>query len=124
MKYGIKRERPKRRSDTTRLADLRGKETGTFAMPSGDSSAAAVFCCLVAVELGLPWIYVLMPLVMLGRVYYQCHWLGDTIVGFFVGTFWGLVTTSNFHSFVPFFQEIMGADAWTVSSHNAGDLLF
>ena len=103
MKYGIKRERPKRRSDTTRISDLRGKETGTYAMPSGDSSAAAVFCALVAIEMGMPQIYVLMPLVMLGRVYYQCHWIGDTVIGFFVGSFWGLVTASNFHSFVPFF---------------------
>lgn len=47
-KYAIRRERPKRRLDTTRLNDLRGKETGTFAMPSGDSAAAAVFCYLVA----------------------------------------------------------------------------
>ena len=70
MKYAIKRERPKRRSDTTRISDLRGKETGTFAMPSGDSSAAAVFCALVSIEMGMPLIYILMPLVMLGRVYY------------------------------------------------------
>lgn len=54
MKHGFKRERPKRRSDTTRLSDLRAKETGTFAMPSGDTSAAAVFCALVAIEMGMP----------------------------------------------------------------------
>ena len=96
MKHSIKRERPVRRSDTTRLSDLRGKEIGTYAMPSGDTSAAAVFCLLVAVEMGWPLIYVLMPLVMLGRVYYQCHWLGDTIVGLLVGTFWGMVGASNF----------------------------
>ena len=54
MKRTIKRERPKRRSDTTRISDLRSKENGTFAMPSGDSSAGAVFCALVAVGLGMP----------------------------------------------------------------------
>jgi len=70
MKYTIKRERPKRRLDTKRLSDLRGKENGTYAMPSGDVSAAAVFCCLVAFEMGMPAIYILMPLVMMGRVYY------------------------------------------------------
>ena len=42
IKYAIKREQPKRRSDTTRISDFRGKETGAFAMPNGDSSAAAV----------------------------------------------------------------------------------
>ena len=82
-------------------------------MPSGDSSAAAVFCVLMAVEMGLPSIYVLMPLVMLGRVYYQCHWIGDTIVGFFIGSFWGIIGVTNFHTFVPFFKEITGDEAWT-----------
>ena len=123
MKYGIKRERPRKRTDTSRISDLRSKETGTYAMPSGDSSAAAVFCALVAVEMGLPLVYVLMPLVMLGRVYYQCHWLGDTIVGFFVGTFWGVVTSSNFHSFVPFFKSITGDEGWNLAEPHASMLL-
>ena len=112
MKYTIKRERPRTRSDTTRLSDLRGKETGTYAMPSGDSSAAAVFCFLIAIELGLPLVYILMPLVMLGRVYYQCHWIGDTVVGLFVGTFWGLIGTTYFSMLVPFFKEIAGNEAF------------
>ena len=116
MKYTIKRERPKRRSDTTRVNDLRGKENGTFAMPSGDSSAAAVWCALVACEMGMPAIYILMPLVMLGRVYYQCHWLGDTIVGFFVGSFWGLVGVTNFSALVPFFKMIAGTDSFVPMS--------
>ena len=96
MKYTIKRERPRRRPDTTRLSDLRGKETGTYAMPSGDSAAAAVFCYLVAFEMGLPQVYLLLPLVMMGRVYYQCHWFGDTIVGVIIGTFWAFVVSSDF----------------------------
>ena len=81
-------------------------------MPSGDSSAAAVFCLLVAVELDLPLVYVLLPLVMLGRVYYQCHWLGDTCVGVLIGTFWGLIGVSYFSMFVPFFKEIAGPAAF------------
>jgi len=81
-------------------------------MPSGDTSAGAVFCTLVAIEMGMPYIYILMPLVMLGRVYYQCHWLGDTIVGFFVGTFWGVISSSNFYAFVPLFKAVIGDDAF------------
>ena len=112
MKYTIKRERPVRRSDTTRLSDLRGKETGTYAMPSGDSSAAAVFCLLVYTEMGWPLIYILMPLVMLGRVYYQCHWIGDTVVGLFVGTFWGVIGAMNFPILVPFFRALVGSQSF------------
>jgi len=70
MKYTIRRERPKRRVETQRMRDLRVLENGTYSMPSGDSSAAAVFCLLVAIELEMPLVYILMPLVMLGRVYY------------------------------------------------------
>ena len=112
MKHTIKRERPVRRADTTRISDLRGKEVGTYAMPSGDSSAAAVFCFLVYAEMGWPLIYVLMPLVMLGRVYYQCHWLGDTIVGLFVGTFWGYIGAINFSFLVPFFRALVGSQSF------------
>ena len=123
MKYSIKRERPKRRSDTTRISDLRVKENGTFSMPSGDSSAAAVFCVLVAYEMGMPLIYILMPLVMLGRVYYQCHWIGDTIVGLFVGTFWGALSITNFNAFVPFFKHVTGSDAWEPLDNSSGSHL-
>lgn len=49
---------------------------------------------------------------MLGRVYYQCHWLGDTVVGFIVGTFWGMIGVSYFSSFVPFFQKMISEDAF------------
>ena len=117
MKYSTKRERPKRRTDTTRIVDLRGKENGTYSFPSGDSSAAAVFCCLVCVEMDMPQIYILMPLVMLGRVYYQCHWLADTIVGFFVGTFWGVLAANNFGLLVPFFRHITGSDTFILEAN-------
>lgn len=81
-------------------------------MPSGDSSAAAVFCLLVAVELQMPLVYILMPFVMLGRVYYQCHWIGDTLVGLVVGTFWGLVSAKNFEIYAPLFKKICGDEAF------------
>lgn len=112
MKYTIRRERPKPRPEVSRFANLRVKENGTFSMPSGDSSAAAVFCFLVAVQLELPAIYILMPLVMLGRVYYHCHYLGDTFVGLFVGSFWGIVGSSNFLALAPCFRQIVGGDSF------------
>jgi len=70
LKYTIKRQRPRSLPDTYRIVDMRTVEDGTFSMPSGDSSAAAVFCCLVAYEMDCPWIYIILPLVMAGRVYY------------------------------------------------------
>ena len=108
LKNSIKRERPKARTDTTRLSNLRGKEIGTYAMPSGDSNAASVFCLLLAAEFNINWIYLIMPLVMLGRVYYQCHWLSDTLAGFFHGTLWAMLFAYNFIHFVPLFEMVAG----------------
>ena len=112
MKKTIRRERPIKRLDTQRVSNLRDKENGTFSMPSGDSSAAAVWCALVSTQMGWSYIYILMPLVMMGRVYYQCHWIGDTIVGLGVGTFWGMLGSQYFYLLVPLFQMLFGEDSF------------
>ncbi len=70
MKYTIKRTRPKELPFTKRMANLRRAEAGTYSMPSGDVSAAALFCFLFTTILDLPMIYAILPLVMCGRVYY------------------------------------------------------
>ena len=108
MKYTIKRERPQRKLAVPRLSNLRDKEVGTYSMPSGDTSAAAVFCFINACVMGLPAMYIILPLVALGRVYYQCHWFGDTIIGSFVGTFWGWVGYTQFLMLIPLLQYISG----------------
>lgn len=99
MKLVTKRIRPQRNPKTSRLNNLRASENGTYSMPSGDSAQAALFCFLYATLLGLPEVYIILPFVCLGRVYYQCHWLGDTVVGVFVGTLWSLVFLLMFRSF-------------------------
>ena len=101
MKYTIRRERPQRKLAVSRLSNLRDKEVGTFSMPSGDTSAAAVFCFVNACVMQLPAMYIVLPLVALGRVYYQCHWFGDTIVGGLVGTFWAWIGYSQFLLLIP-----------------------
>jgi len=53
MKYTIKRQRPKELSFTQRIANLRRAEEGTYSMPSGDVSAASLFCFLFAFVLDL-----------------------------------------------------------------------
>jgi membrane-associated phospholipid phosphatase len=70
LKYLIKRARPVALSHTKRIGNLRKAEEGTYSMPSGDSAAASLFCFLCATVVGLPALYVILPLVMCGRVYY------------------------------------------------------
>ena len=108
MKYTIKRPRPDIPENTPRLIDLRVHEAGSWSMPSGDSAAAAAFCFIYASFMGLPWIYLILPLVMCGRVYFHCHYIFDTIVGAMVGTFWGVFMFEIFIFVVPFAQWVAG----------------
>lgn len=56
-------------------------------MPSGDSIQAALFVVFLY-QLGAdPLFLVLFHLgVCLGRVYYMCHWVADTIVASILGS--------------------------------------
>ena len=46
---------------------------------------------------------------MLGRVYYHCHWFGDTIIGASMGTIWGVVAKHYFPLLVPLARIVAGA---------------
>lgn len=81
-------------------------------MPSGDTSAAALFCFLYCTMVYLPAMYFILPLVVLGRVYYQCHWYGDTVAGILVGTFWGAITFTQFATWAPLARLIAGPDTF------------
>lgn len=58
------------------------------AMPSGDSAQAAAACSTLAAHSSV-WLLVAVPAVMLGRVYYSCHWIGDTVAGAGLGLVMG-----------------------------------
>lgn len=85
FKYTIRRPRPENLRNKRWGTDLRGREDGTFSMPSGDSACAANYALFVAVTMDFPLIWVIVPLVMLGRVFYHCHFLGDTVMGVLLG---------------------------------------
>ena len=57
-------------------------------MPSGDAFQAAVFVVFMhSLNVNLWPLMVFHVLVCAGRVYYMCHWVGDTVVSSFVGVF-------------------------------------
>lgn len=58
--------------------------------PSGDSAQAGSFSAALIVYTGNPAWVVVALLAMFGRVYYWCHFVGDTLVGGSVGLFSGL----------------------------------
>lgn len=66
--------------------NFRSKEKNN-SMPSGDAFQSAVFVVFLT-TFNLPQ----LPLalfhlgVCLGRVYYMCHWLGDTIISTIIGS--------------------------------------
>lgn len=109
LKYSLKRKRPVTNKSAARFKNcLRETEEGTYSMPSGDSTAAGLYCYILCHVLGMQWIYVLLPLVMMGRVYYHCHWFGDTIIGAGMGTVWGFVAYHYFYLFVPLAKIVAG----------------
>ena len=85
----IKRPRPVAPNMIKRSFDLRGFEFNN-SMPSGDTAQAALLylmlCKISTVAiLYSSMLFLLVPLVALGRVYHHCHWIGDTIVGAAIG---------------------------------------
>lgn len=55
-------------------------------MPSGDAASCAYQCTWLLFVFQMPSFMVfILPLCMLGRVYAQCHWFGDTIIGSTIG---------------------------------------
>ena len=70
LKYSIKRARPKLDESNKRYGSLRKAEEGTYSMPSGDCAAVALYCFLHCTMVWLPAMYLILPLVAVGRVYY------------------------------------------------------
>ena len=93
LKKFWRRPRPRPPSGVRRLYNLRGKEIDC-SWPSGDTAQAAVLSAYLTVN--MPFVVERIPcghltlalfvaLVALGRVYYHCHFIGDTLGGAFLG---------------------------------------
>ena len=81
-----------------RIIEINTKEVGSYSIPSGDASQAALWCTLTQLFfspiLATPILVIFM--VSFARVYYRCHWIGDTIVGSLLGI---TVAHISFHNF-------------------------
>jgi membrane-associated phospholipid phosphatase len=93
LKRRIKRQRPKMRDDMMLKPMIIRKRENNHSMPSGDSIQAGVFLYAYlhrfdeAIDNHLSRFIVclLMINVLLGRVYFCCHYFSDTVVGFIIG---------------------------------------
>ena len=101
LKAILKRPRPENPKDssdplkkeTARFFNLRGHEHNK-SMPSGDTAQSAAYASFICFY--LPGIFALLGgnflrirlicTVALARVFFHCHYIGDTIFGAFVGT--------------------------------------
>ena len=81
LKKLIRRDRPPI-APTPRIHNLRLKEHGTLSMPSGDTTQAALWSMLMTLFFH-QWAYlgIIIPVVAFSRVYFKCHWVGDTLAG-------------------------------------------
>lgn len=82
------------------------KKEKNNAMPSGDAIQGALFSVFL-LFLGLDplWIGLFHLGVCLGRVYYMCHWVADTLVasilGYSIGSLILRLYSEGFFEFVP-----------------------
>lgn len=79
-------------------------------MPSGDAIQSALFVCFLY-HLGVPglWLALFHVGVCLGRVYYMCHWVLDTVVstvlGIGIGV--GLIRIIEMGPFKPLLAKVL-----------------
>jgi len=74
------------------------------AFPSGDSAQAAVFAISVALIRPELWgVLFIIPWTMAARIYYACHWFGDTVAGALIGAG---VTTAIFFTVPNHFTKM------------------
>ncbi|CDW79182.1 membrane-associated phospholipid phosphatase [Stylonychia lemnae] len=86
LKRLIRRNRPSALR-VARKINLTDIEKGTLSMPSGDTAQAALWCGLMNLFFQSQTVMFMVPLVALGRIYYQCHYIGDTLAGGMIGFF-------------------------------------
>lgn len=83
-------------------------------MPSGDTAQATLYALFLFYHLQVHWaILFLPPCVAVARVFYHCHWFGDTMGGALAGSlgfglsvlavwslgFWFIINNQHFHRF-------------------------
>jgi membrane-associated phospholipid phosphatase len=84
LKHYVGRLRPGQHAVDHRLVNLRSLEKN-HSMPSGDSAQSGLWITLLVYFTGSNYWALLIPFTMFGRVYYGCHWWGDTIFGVLLG---------------------------------------
>ena len=67
-----------------RLMNLRSKESNN-SFPSGDTLQSAYFSGFMLFVFGNPYMMIWAPMTAFARVYYQCHWIWDTVFGWLIG---------------------------------------
>ena len=83
-KHIIGRPRPNVRENVKRNFILRHKEKNC-SMPSGDAMQSANFAVILIYYFNCYYGILLIPFVMMSRVYYFCHYVSDTVVGAIAG---------------------------------------
>ena len=82
-----------------RLANLGKREIGSAAMPSGDSAQGALWVVITMLFFQTYAILLVIPMVCFGRVYFRCHWIGDTLVGSLIGAGFAVIGFFTFAKF-------------------------
>ena len=106
IKHIFKRKRPSSEDGVIRKIDLRIKQGESFSFPSGDSLQAGFFSTFFFLLYGNVFYLFVYPLVAFARVYYKCHWIGDTIFGGMIGVVFGYI----YFTILPFMMSQQAND--------------
>ncbi len=108
LKKHFKRARPSIKNVPKRIWNVRGKEIDC-SWPSGDTAQAGIF--VLYILLNQPFLFEKIPggqltlaigviHVAFGRIFFHCHYIGDTICGFLVSWFVAHINTIITHLLV------------------------
>jgi membrane-associated phospholipid phosphatase len=87
-------------------------------MPSGDTIQGAQMCFAIYLFFQSYYVLFVIPMVALGRIYFRCHWIGDTIVGGILGILYATIGYAYFPKFaaILLFHLSNGAGAGSIST--------
>ncbi len=90
LKKLFNRPRPVLDESVKRRFNCRSRETNG-SMPSGDAFQSANFSLALVYYCDFYWFLFTIPLVMFSRVFYYCHYIGDTVIGAILGIIFSYV---------------------------------
>ena len=108
LKYITWRQWPALSRGLSKHFNLRKAQKNAPSFPSGDCIQAAHYFMMLALLFHNNWLLLFPLITAYGRVYYCCHWIGDTIAGLVLGALLAILAM-NFISQPNFLSQYLNS---------------